>query len=263
MSAAEHESSPQQRVILLGASNLTRGISTVVELTQQIWGGPLDIMAALGHGRSLGMRSSVLGRTLPGILQCELWNELADRPPLPTAALLTDIGNDLIYEQEVETVVGWLEECLDRLARHNARIVLTQLPLSVIPRVKKWQYLAVRTVNFPRSRLSYEDVIARAHELNEHLVRLAAERKIPTVVPPAKWYGFDPIHIQLKHWPTAWMKILARWRPGQEVLRPSGSLRRFLYLRSIVPDQRWLLGIPQRRQQPAGKLPDGSWVSYY
>ena len=46
--------SPSRRVILLGASNLTRGISTVVEIAKTKWGSPLDIMSALGHGRSYG-----------------------------------------------------------------------------------------------------------------------------------------------------------------------------------------------------------------
>ncbi|MEX0819484.1 MAG: hypothetical protein WD070_07815, partial [Pirellulaceae bacterium] len=88
---------PNRRVVLLGASNIARSPAIVFDSARSAWGSPLDIVAATGHGRSYGMTSCVLGRTLPGILQCGLWEALATRPLVPTAALLTDIGNDILY----------------------------------------------------------------------------------------------------------------------------------------------------------------------
>ena len=88
---------PERRVVLLGASNLVAGLPRVVEAARSVWGGPLDILAAAGHGRSYGRSSRVLWRTLPGILSCGLWEDLARRPPASTAALLTDVGNDILY----------------------------------------------------------------------------------------------------------------------------------------------------------------------
>ena len=66
---------PACRLVLLGASNLTRGISTVVETAQNIHPQPLEILAAAGLGRSYGLDSRVLGRKLPGIIHCELWEK--------------------------------------------------------------------------------------------------------------------------------------------------------------------------------------------
>src|SRR5438270_1664562 len=102
-----------RRVVLLGASNLTRGISTVVETAQAVWGSPLEVLAALGHGRSYGLRSRVFGRELPGITGCGLWGDVAARGPAETAALVTDIGNDLLYGASVPTILGWVAESLD------------------------------------------------------------------------------------------------------------------------------------------------------
>src|SRR3990172_7889601 len=102
-----------RRVILLGASNLTRAISTVVETAWLGIGGPLEILAALGHGRSYGMNSSVLGRVLPGIVPCGLWPALALLPQAPTFALVTDIGNDLGYGVSAGQIMHWVETCLD------------------------------------------------------------------------------------------------------------------------------------------------------
>src|SRR5262245_61538357 len=82
---------PTCRIVLLGASNLTRGISTAVETAGTLLGRPLEVLAAFGHGRSYGMSNCVLGRSLPGIVECGLWRSLAALPPAPTSALVTDI----------------------------------------------------------------------------------------------------------------------------------------------------------------------------
>lgn len=69
---------PTRRVVLLGASNIARSLSIVFDSARNAWGSPLDIVAATGHGRSYGMSSRVLGRTLPGILQSGLNANVTD-----------------------------------------------------------------------------------------------------------------------------------------------------------------------------------------
>ncbi|HEY5315121.1 MAG TPA: hypothetical protein VIK18_21495, partial [Pirellulales bacterium] len=56
--------SPTRRLVLLGASNLTRGLAPVLQTAAQLWDEPLDILAAAGHGRSYGATSRVLVRSL-------------------------------------------------------------------------------------------------------------------------------------------------------------------------------------------------------
>ncbi|HEX3727596.1 MAG TPA: hypothetical protein VHV08_15185, partial [Pirellulales bacterium] len=51
-----------RRVILLGASNLTKGVALVLETAFGAWGRPLEVLMALGHGRSYGRQTSLLGR---------------------------------------------------------------------------------------------------------------------------------------------------------------------------------------------------------
>ena len=55
----------------------------IVATLQSADSAPLEIFAADGHGRSYGMASRVLGRELPGILECRLWETLASRPAAP------------------------------------------------------------------------------------------------------------------------------------------------------------------------------------
>jgi hypothetical protein len=84
------------RVVALGASNLTRGFQTVVSTARGAWGPEVEVFGALGHGRSYGARSRFTVRSLPGILESELWNDLSALPPVATRGLVTDVGNDIL-----------------------------------------------------------------------------------------------------------------------------------------------------------------------
>jgi hypothetical protein len=255
---------PARRLILLGASNLTRGIGTVVETALRLWGGPLEIMVALGHGRSYGLRKAFLWRELPGITACGLWDALARRPALPTAALVTDIGNDLLYEVAVPEIDAWVQWCLDRVQNVSDRVVMTPLPLFVLHELTRTRYHLLRRIIFPGSRLDLRALTERAHDLDRRVRDSAARRKIPLVETRPGWYGYDRIHFQKRHEPRAWSHILAGWGLDAGPIRVSRpSLWRWLYLRRLRPELRWLFGREQRRTQPAGLLSDGSTVAYY
>jgi hypothetical protein len=206
---------PTRRVILLGASNVTQGLSTIIATACQAWGGPLDILAAIGHGRSYGATSSVLGRTLPGILQCGLWEDLQQRPPLPTAALVTDIGNDLIYGRDVDVILRWLETCLERLHRVVDRLVITRLPLASIAQTPHWQKRLLISLIFPGSRIDPVQTLLKARELDRQLDAFASRYRAYVVQPDRAWYSWDPIHISRACRSAAWQKYLLCWSDGE------------------------------------------------
>ena len=160
-SAEEHRRAAH-RVIVLGASNAAIGISVAIESAWQAFGQPLDFLAAMGFGRSYGIRSCVLGRSLVGILDCGLWQDLAQRSRIPATALLTDIGNDLVYEVPVEQIVEWVEECLRRLSSCADRLIVTELPIESIRKLTRWRFLLMRTILFPQCRLDLRTAIQRA-----------------------------------------------------------------------------------------------------
>ena len=255
---------PSRRVVLLGASNLTRGIATVLETARSVWGRPLDVLAALGHGRSYGMRSTVLGRTLPSTLNCGLWDALAQRPAVPTAALITDIGNDLLYEAPVERIVDWVGQCLDRLLAIGARVAISRLPVANIAALSELRFRLLRRAMFPLGRLDFATISARACELDQRIVELARTRGVGLVEQQTLWYGWDPIHIRRRYWASAWGQMLAPWTVAESMAEPArASFFDELYLRLLAPQERRWLGIAQRRRQPCGGLRDGTLVSYY
>jgi hypothetical protein len=253
-----------QRVVLLGASNLTRGISTVVRLAQLAFEGPLEVLAALGAGRSYGMASRVLVRELPGIDDCALWEALDRGPRRPTSALVTDIGNDIFYGASADQIVGWVERALDRLSAHDARIVMTLLPAGNAEQISAWRFRLMRRIMFRSCTLELDEVHATILEINKRLQAISRERSIQIVAQRAEWYGFDPIHIRFDRWPRAWSEILSTWRrDSKKNFSPPPSLSRWFYLRRLPPHERTILGRVRRAAQPAGRLADGTTISFF
>lgn len=255
------------RVVLLGASNLTRGISTVVGTAQSILDAPGEYLIAMGHGRSYGRPSRVVARTLPGIDECGLWNALRSRADRPTYALLTDVGNDIAYGHDVETIVTWIDRCLGRLIDAQARVVVTLLPMASLEGLSAWRYRLARTLLFPGSRISLAETLSRARRLNDGLRALGRDHGVHgvrLVEHEERWYGLDPIHIRRRFLASAWRHILGGWRDepaGGRGIRP--SVARWVRLRRITPQRWWLLGRELGREQPAGRLRDGATVSVF
>jgi hypothetical protein len=245
------------RVVALGASNLTRGFQTVVSSARAAWGPDVQIIAALGHGRSYGSDSALLVRRLPGILHSGLWRQLESTPAIPTRALVTDVGNDILYGFPADQVLAWVDEALVRLSRVTDDVVLTDLPMDSIRRLSRPKFYAVRSVLVPSCRLSYEDVLTRAERVNAGLAELANVHRTRFLQLKPSWYGFDPIHIRPSLWQSAWQEILG---VGSAAQRSSVEALRLYLLR---PECQWLCGVEQRTRQVGVTLRRGGRVWLY
>src|SRR5262249_31196480 len=146
-----------------------------------VWGRPLDVLTALGHGRAYSAGSALLWRELPGIAECGLWGALARRPSVPTAALLTDVGNDLLLDMLPWQVAASVGACVGRLQEAGARVALTPLPLESVARLSAVKFLLLRSVLYPGSRLGLAVLLERARELDERLRELARARGVALV----------------------------------------------------------------------------------
>ena len=255
---------PARRAILLGASNLRRSLPLVLGLLRRRAGGPIEALAACGHGRSYGAWSRFLGvRRLPAIAGCGLWRELGRRPPLPTFALVADVGNDLVYGAGVEAIAGWVEACLDRLILHSGdhplEIVMALLPLARLERLSAGQVRLAASLLFPGREAPWPALLDRARELDGRLRRLGGDRNrgVRLVEPEASWYGIDPIHLRRRVRREVWTRIVAPGSAGTGP--PAGRVPIPLLGAAEVR----LFGVPVRRSQPAVRLRDGTTVSLY
>ena len=253
-----------QTVVMLGASNLSRAFPTVISISQRVLAAPIKFYVAKGHGRSYGQVSSCFGKKISGIFSCGIWSAIQREKSVPITAFLTDIGNDLAYEVPVETVLQWVEGCLDRLSALNARVVVSDLPLDVLREVSPTQYRLFRAILFPRCSLEWPEMLARAQALSEGVLQLAKTRQIPLFAVRKQWYGLDPIHPRKKNYRQLWSELwsLAVDSPVQiEQARRSPIFS--WYLRRLQPAEWSFLSFQRQAKQPTGHLSDGSTIALY
>jgi hypothetical protein len=255
---------PTRRVILLGASNLARSFPTIISTAREMWSEPIEFLVAKGHGRSYGQETSVFGRKISGIFPCALWRDLQARRALSTTALVTDIGNDLLYGTTPEVLLNWVEGCLDHLSEAGAVTIVTLLPAESIEQLGERRFQFFRRLLFARSKLTLADARRLVREINERLIEISNSRKISVIPVSNEWYGFDPIHIRRRSERAAWPKLLAAWREANEpfsILRSSPWM--IAYLATLTPLEWSRFGIARRTPQPSGRFFDGTTISLY
>lgn len=265
-----HAATPRHRLIVLGASNVAKSLEVLLEVAPQMIPAPLEVYAAIGRGRSYGIPSRFLCRGLPGILDSQLWPALEqvtqakDAPPTETTAVITDIGNDLLYGQTVRDITQWVEQCIFRLRKTEARIALTGIPLSTVRSIDPVKYLAFRTMLFPFSRLQLQTVKERAEELNTHLQALSQAQDIVFVPQNPEWYALDPVHWKQAARPAVWHTILAALGHTAFDYRTVRStfFHSMRHWRSR-PAARTMFGIPQSKAQPSILRGDRLTVALY
>lgn len=247
------------RVVLLGASNLTMALPTVLATARALAGpGPLEFFVAAGHGRCYGRWSRVLVRGLPSILDCGLWPAALGAAPARTFALVTDVGNDVPSGAAPADLAGWIDACLARLGELGADTVLTLLPAASLERLPPWQYHLFKGLLFPGRRLPFPVMRQRLTEVNVRLAELAARRGVKVVEPRAAWYRADAIHLGRRQRPAAWRAILSGWETTANG-GPPGPLA----CRGLAPEWQTVCGLSLRRPQPSAVLPDGTRVSLF
>ena len=253
-----------RRVVLLGASNLSIMFPTIVETVRTMFAEPLEMYVAKGFGRSYGQQSKFFGKKFPGILQSGLWDAMGCARALPTVAIIADVGNDLAYEAPVRTILQWVEQTLDRLAAHRARVVLNDLPLASLRTVGAVRYRVLREILFPSCRLSRDEMLRRAEQLSEALRRIAQSREIPIFSGEKQFYGLDPIHPRRAASGEIWQRMLGAIASSQEpsrLVRPSAATT--LRHHQLKPQAWQHLGLQRRAAQPNRRLADGSTIALY
>ncbi len=243
------------RVVALGASNLSLGIQTAMATARGAFGPSVEVLAANGYGRSYGAPSSIVGRTLPGILQSGLWRTLESLDRVPTRALIMDVGNDILYGFAPSQILAWVEEAATRLLAHTRDVILAGLPAQSVKGLSNAKFLFFRTLFFPPSRVSRAEAFASVDEVNRGLARLAEERGLRLVSLRPEWYDFDPIHFRPAVWRGAWSEILL----GGEAASGAGpfSPLEWARLHTLPPERRWFLGLEQATPQAGRSLSRG------
>jgi hypothetical protein len=250
------------RWIVLGASNAARGGLALLDAMRARAGGPVDVHAALGRGRSYGLASRLFGRGLGSIAKSAVWSATAPSDRERTRALLMDVGNDLFYGVAAVEVLTWVELCLQQLSPRAAEVAVVGIPLERLHRLRPWQFDLYRRVVVPSCRLAYDEGLLQAQELQAGLAALADRFAARFVPVEDAWYGLDPIHVRRGSWPSAAAQLVDAGPRQPPVPRLDGSVARLNWFMAAPHERTWW-GRPQRRVQPARRFADGSTWSLW
>ena len=249
-------------VVLLGASNISFSLPTIVRAVQRTFDSRVRLWTVHGHGRSYGRRSRTVGRELDGIIESQFWADFAARPPLGPGGthgalfgLLTDLGNDLIYSVEPPQILDWARECGRRLtelgsADRPAELTVTRLPAAALLRLSAPRYHATRKLFFPKFNRSWPEMKIEIARLDEQVPDLAAELSAAIVPTDRRWYFIDPIHVRERRRREAWSRYLGAWPSAPSPDVPLVGPRDRFRMHTLPQAIKWVGGEPVTAANP-------------
>lgn len=204
MTHAENDRDPVF-FVLLGASNLSFSLPLAARhVISKFPGREVRLFVAHGPGRSYGVEAGAMGVQFTGIVHCGVFDAVEKSrrslkentgKEVHTWALLTDIGNDVMYQSGVERLLDWVGQIVDKLRGLDARVGVTSLPLDSIEAVPSWKYGLLRPLFFPFRPMPQEEAVNQLKQIQENLETAGKEGKIRLLPTWPEWYGFDHIHL--------------------------------------------------------------------
>jgi len=245
--------SSRRTIVVLGASNVSRGLARLAATVRARAALPADLFVAAGHGRAYGVSSRVGLRRLPSILSSGLWRALDRERSQQPLALLTDVGNELLYGLGVAAVARAVREATLRLADRGTAIVITGLPLASIARVGRVRYRLLRTLYVPGCLLSLRDINDASQWLDDELQAIAADTGATFLEQPAAWYGLDALHVKRSRLDDLLTRVADAWKLPPATDRPRASLAEWATLGSRAAEVRSLARRLRLTRQPVAE----------
>lgn len=249
------ELTARRGAVVLGASNASRGLARLAAVLRARAGGPVDLFVAAGHGRAYGVTSRVWARRLPSILGSGIWDALDSRPPAdagpPPGALVTDVGNEILYGLGAEEVAAAVRESVRRLADRGCRVAITSLPTASIAGVGHLRLRLLKTVFVPGCRLTLDELKTSAARLDDLLRDIAVAHGAAIIEQPGDWYGFDAIHVRRRRLDDLWHAACDAWGWERPATRPRATFAQWAALHSRAAEVRALGRIMLHARQPA------------
>ncbi|MEM7230686.1 MAG: hypothetical protein AAF517_00840 [Planctomycetota bacterium] len=252
------------RLVLIGASNLTAGLRYALEEALHFC-PDLDVFAAHGPGRSYGETHGVLCMGYDGHVSSGLFDAVdaaQSESPRSLKVLLTDLGNDLLYGPTVDTILAWVDSIVERANRHAAELRITSLPIESLESLTPAKFQVLRRLFFPFRPTEYQDVLQRTRDLQKGIEELSRMHERLEVLPVERvWYGFDHIHVRRRDRRTAFHTWLQTFWPESRTKDASPNVGRLLRFRP--PRHFRVLGLKLRGPQSSVLAAPGLTVTVY
>ncbi|MEE8269967.1 MAG: hypothetical protein V3R23_08110 [Nitrospinaceae bacterium] len=196
-------------LVLLGASNLSRGCFALVKhIKSCLYPRKVDVLIASGPGRAYYTSGGLLNVSYPPIYASDIFEVAQNKSKsgYQVVALVTDIGNDIMYGVSTEKVIETIQQIFARLQSMNAEIFYTTLPVAFEKGDHPVWFCILRSLLFPRSTVAYDEATAGIIEVNRFLKESACRqgRLIPNM---DRYLGYDEIHYGWLRAHNAWSHV--------------------------------------------------------
>ena len=200
-------------LVLLGASNLSRGCFAFVRhLKASLYPYTVEALIASGPGRGYVAPGGLLNINYPPICSSDIF-EVAQKKSdsgYQVVALVTDIGNDIMYDVSAERLTEAIQQIFSRLQSMNAEIFYTTLPAAFEKKVHPVWFYILRSLLLPFSRVSYDQATAGIIAVNKSL-RESASAHCHLIPDMDCYLGYDEIHY-------GWLRAHRAWSHAAGVM---------------------------------------------
>ena len=225
--------------ILLGASNLARsfyGLKLCIK--QCISPRPANFMHAMGPGRGYVSEGGIFNVIYPPILNCGILEAARNKRKTnqQVVALITDIGNDIMYGVAPEEIINGLQNLFIALDEFETSIFITSIPIDLKNDIGESYFRILRRIFFPKSPVEYSQASETIETINQFILKSSNE-KITVISDMKQFCGMDKIHYSFLKNHSAWSHIAGKLidplrinaSPKSKVLEQVLSLTNYFY----------------------------------
>ena len=105
-----------------------------------------------------------------------IWGKKS-KEALLTVALITDIGNDLMYGVSADTLIKSLDIIIDEILKWDAEIFLTPININPKKDISPMIFFVLRFLLYPSSKVNYEEIDLSIFKVNKYLEKKFGEMK--------------------------------------------------------------------------------------
>lgn len=243
------------RLLLYGASNLWLSRRAALTELRRRFPGHLEIGLAHGPGRSYGLRAgNPLFRYEPlRDVEFEFRGEVSGH----RLALITDVGNDVAYQQKPETVVTWVSELALRLSQRGYDIIIGGLPVQSLSRLNPRLFQTFSKLYYSDDSVTQEQVNRSLFQIEDGLIQLCRAQGYHHLPLDPNWYSYDNFHLKRRACSAYWQSLLS----GYPVREPYSSALSLQVRRPLFPRSYSFLGREQRGREFYPNLVPKSFTS--
>ena len=193
-------------LVLLGASNLSRGCFAFSRhMKTCLHPRKCEVLIASGPGRAYCVSGGLLNISYPPIYTSDIFKVAQEKGEsgYRVVALVTDIGNDIMYGVPAGQVIETVQQIFGKLESMDAEIFYTTLPVAFEKGVHPIWFYLLRSVLLPFSRVSHDEAVAEIIKVNQFL-RQSASKQCHLISDMDRYLGFDEIHY-------GWLRAHSAW----------------------------------------------------